>query len=68
MLSDIIQMRDRECALWDPRMFDKPVKKQVIDTNTGVLIPLVDHARKMVYLVGRVSLVLGKGKRESFHI
>lgn len=49
-------MRDREIAIWDPRNFTKPLKKQNIDTNTGVLMPVVDQARKIIYLVGRVSL------------
>lgn len=50
------KMRDRECALWDPRNFTKPIVKTSFDTNTGVLIPMVDQARKIVYLSGRVSL------------
>lgn len=49
------KMRDRECSLWDPRNFSQAVAKTNFDTNTGVLIPLVDHARKIVYLAGRVS-------------
>lgn len=54
-LKNLVQTRDREIALWDPRRFDKPLTKQILDTNTGVLMPLVDQARKMIYLVGRVS-------------
>lgn len=55
-ISRLTQMRDRECCLWDPRNFDEPLKTTRIDTNTGVLIPLVDHARKIVYLAGRVGV------------
>ena len=47
-------MRDREYALRDPRNLDKPIKVQRLDTGTGVLIPLVDNERKLVYLAGRV--------------
>ena len=52
------KMRDREAAIYDPRNFSKPITKSSFDTNTGVLIPLVDHARKIVYLSGRVCIII----------
>lgn len=49
--------RDREYSVYDQKNFAKPLRTQRVDTNTGTLHPLVDHARNIVYLVGKVSLV-----------
>lgn len=51
-------MRDREYSLYDPRQFTKPIKTQRLDSNTGILVPVVDPARSIVYLVGRGDMQL----------
>lgn len=45
--------RDREYALWDATS-GKALKTQRLDTNTGVLMPVADVERSIVYLAGRV--------------
>lgn len=40
----------------DPRHLEKPIKVQRLDTGTGVLVPLVDNERKIVYLAGKVRI------------
>ncbi|EGG00921.1 uncharacterized protein MELLADRAFT_92887 [Melampsora larici-populina 98AG31] len=48
------KLREREISLYDPRELSKgPLKSQTIDNSTGVLIPLIDPNRSMVYLSGR---------------
>lgn len=55
------KMRERECCVYDTRNFVKPVKTVKLDSNSGVLWPLVDQSRALVYLAGRVRLVLWMG-------
>ncbi|GAA6016484.1 hypothetical protein JCM11491_002336 [Sporobolomyces phaffii] len=50
--------RDREYSLFDGRMLGNPIKTQRVDTSTGVLMPLVDRERSIVYLVGRGDMSL----------
>lgn len=52
------KMRDREYSLYDPRQFTKPVKTQRLDSNTGILVPVVDAGRSIVYLAGRGDMQL----------
>lgn len=54
LTTGVSRMREREYALWDCRNLSREVKRQRIDSNTGVLIPLVDVERNIVYLAGRV--------------
>ena len=51
-------MRDREYSLFDPRQFTKPIKTQRLDSNTGILVPVADAARSIVYLAGRGDMQL----------
>ncbi|SPO37720.1 uncharacterized protein PSFLO_03196 [Pseudozyma flocculosa] len=44
-------MREREWAVWDPRALQSPLKRATIDNSTGVITPLVDHDRGLVYLL-----------------
>lgn len=53
------KMRDREYSLFDGRNLGKAIKSQRMDTNTGVLMPVVDVERSIVYLAGRVSTLQG---------
>ncbi|GAA5883524.1 hypothetical protein JCM16303_005463 [Sporobolomyces ruberrimus] len=50
--------RDREYSLFDGRMLGNAIKTQRVDTSTGVLMPLVDRERSIVYLVGRGDMSL----------
>ncbi|GAA5860495.1 hypothetical protein JCM1840_000276 [Sporobolomyces johnsonii] len=50
--------RDREYSLFDGRMLGNPIKTQRVDTNTGVLMPLVDESRNIVYMAGRGDMTL----------
>ncbi|GAA5943332.1 uncharacterized protein JCM15063_000767 [Sporobolomyces koalae] len=50
--------RDREYSLFDGRMLGNPIKTQRIDSSTGVIMPLVDSDRSIVYLVGRGDMSL----------
>ncbi|GAA5960040.1 hypothetical protein JCM3765_006144 [Sporobolomyces pararoseus] len=46
--------RDREYSLFDCRyLTGAPVKTHRVDSSTGVLVPLVDKERSIVYLAGR---------------
>ncbi|KAH9815446.1 hypothetical protein DFH28DRAFT_892988 [Melampsora americana] len=48
------KLREREISLYDPRELSRgPLKSQTIDNSTGVLMPLIDPNRSMVYLAGR---------------
>lgn len=50
------QTRGREAKLWDTRSPNDPVHTAVVDQGgggTGVLVPLVDAARRIAYLFGR---------------
>lgn len=51
-------MREREYAVWDPRVFDKPVKLGKLDVSTAVLNPVVDQDRQIVYFVGKGDTTL----------
>ncbi|GAA5911257.1 uncharacterized protein JCM6883_001960 [Sporobolomyces salmoneus] len=50
--------RDREYSLFDGRMLGTPIKTKRVDTGTGVLVPLVDGERGIVYLIGRGDMSL----------
>ncbi|BGP16134.1 hypothetical protein JCM10213v2_004128 [Rhodosporidiobolus nylandii] len=53
--------RDREYSLFDLRSTgpsSRPAKTQRLDTNTGVLQPLLDESRGIVYLAGRGDMTL----------
>ncbi|GJN89289.1 hypothetical protein Rhopal_002269-T1 [Rhodotorula paludigena] len=55
------RMREREYALFDLRNTSTSsgaLKMQRIDTNTGVLEPLLDRERGIVYLAGRGDMTL----------
>jgi coronin-7 len=51
------KMRDRELSLFDTRNAGSgsAIKTQRLDSNTGVLMPVVDQERNIVYMAGRVS-------------
>lgn len=51
------KMRDREYSLFDTRNVGSgsAIKTQRLDSNTGVLMPVVDQERNIVYLAGRVN-------------
>ncbi|KAN0064848.1 hypothetical protein ACQY0O_001905 [Thecaphora frezii] len=51
-------MREREWAIWDPRSLQQPVKRATIDVSTGVIAPLVDQDRGLVYLLGKGDATL----------
>ncbi|GAA5985798.1 hypothetical protein JCM5350_005287 [Sporobolomyces pararoseus] len=51
--------RDREYSVFDCRyLTGAPTKSQRVDSSTGVLMPLVDKERSIVYLVGRGDMSL----------
>ncbi|GAA5824548.1 hypothetical protein JCM5353_007239 [Sporobolomyces roseus] len=50
--------RDREYSLFDGRSLGNPIKTQRVDTSTGVLMPIVDQERGIVYLAGRGDMSL----------
>ncbi|GAA6062505.1 hypothetical protein JCM10212_006354 [Sporobolomyces blumeae] len=50
--------RDREYSLFDGRMLGNAIKTQRLDTSTGVLVPVVDRERGIVYLAGRGDMSL----------
>ncbi|GAA5861637.1 hypothetical protein JCM3774_002654 [Rhodotorula dairenensis] len=51
--------RDREYSVFDVRnLGNGPVKTQRVDTGTGVLVPLVDQSRGVVYLAGKGDMTL----------
>ncbi|GAA6027168.1 hypothetical protein JCM8097_002450 [Rhodosporidiobolus ruineniae] len=51
--------RDREYSLFDLRnLAGGAIKTQRVDTNTGVLQPVLDEARGIVYLAGRGDMTL----------
>lgn len=50
--------RDREYSLFEGRMLGNPIKTSRVDTSTGVLMPLVDKERSIVYLAGRGDMSL----------
>ncbi|KAM0787874.1 hypothetical protein ACM66B_003925 [Microbotryomycetes sp. NB124-2] len=52
------KMREREYSLYDTRKLTSPVKIQRVDTNMGVLMPVVDQDRNIVYLGGRGDMTL----------
>lgn len=54
----VSKMREREYALFDPRKVGGAVKRQRVDDGMGVLLPVVDRERGIVYLGGRVSIPL----------
>lgn len=47
-------MRNREYSLFDGRQLGSAIKTSRVDTGTGVLMPVVDPSRNIVYLAGRV--------------
>lgn len=51
--------RDREYSLFDIRSLSSgPTKTQRIDTGTGIITPLVDESRGIVYLAGKGDMTL----------
>ncbi|GAA5851099.1 hypothetical protein JCM8547_004132 [Rhodosporidiobolus lusitaniae] len=50
--------RDREYSLFDLRNLGGAIKTQRLDTNTGVLQPVLDESRGIVYLAGRGDMTL----------
>eukprot|EP01087_Luapelamoeba_hula_P012555 TRINITY_DN3504_c1_g1_i2.p1 TRINITY_DN3504_c1_g1~~TRINITY_DN3504_c1_g1_i2.p1 ORF type:complete len:959 (+),score=181.75 TRINITY_DN3504_c1_g1_i2:34-2910(+) len=47
------RMREREYAIWDVRDLSKPLKREVLDSSTGVVTPLYDNDARLVYLGGK---------------
>ncbi|KAK4048001.1 hypothetical protein OIV83_005035 [Microbotryomycetes sp. JL201] len=52
------RMREREYSLYDSRQLTTPVKTQRVDSNMGVLMPVVDQDRSIVYLAGRGDMTV----------
>lgn len=48
-------MRDREYSLFDIKNFSKAIRTNRIDSGTGVIMPIADVERGIVYFAGRVS-------------
>lgn len=44
---------DREVTVWDSRSMDSPVKRERIDSSTGMLIPLFDPDTGLLVLAGK---------------
>lgn len=49
-------MREREFAIWDSRDLAKPLKRETLDSSTGVVTPVFDNDTKILFLAGKVSL------------
>lgn len=54
-------MREREYSLVDIKL-GKVIKTQRVDTGMGVLMPVANKERSIVYLAGRVSPGLLQGR------
>ena len=52
------KQREREYSLFDCRSLGAPLKTNKVDTNLGVLLPVVDTSRSIVYLAGRGDMSL----------
>ncbi|KAK4053254.1 hypothetical protein OIO90_004028 [Microbotryomycetes sp. JL221] len=52
------KMREREYSLYDTRNPGIAVKTQRVDNNMGVLMPVVDSDRNIVYFAGRGDMTL----------
>ncbi|KAJ3127958.1 Coronin-like protein crn1 [Nowakowskiella sp. JEL0407] len=44
---------DRQVHIWDTRALDKPIKEELIDTSSGMLIPYFDGDTSVLYLAGK---------------
>jgi coronin-1B/1C/6 len=44
---------EREYAIWDPRSFAEPLARQVLDTQSGVVMPFYDPDSSILFLAGK---------------
>ncbi|GAA5897539.1 hypothetical protein JCM6882_003511 [Rhodosporidiobolus microsporus] len=59
LTTGVTRTRDREYSLFDLRNLSSgAIKTQRLDTNTGVLQPVLDESRGIVYLAGRGDMTL----------
>jgi len=47
------KMSDRQLFLWDTNNLSKPLKQNMLDTSSGVVMPFYDPDVKMLYLAGK---------------
>jgi coronin-2 len=45
---------DRQYAIWDQDNLSEPLKKETIDSSSGVLFPYYDHDTQIIFLAGKV--------------
>jgi len=48
---------DRQYAIWDQDNLSEPLKKETIDSSSGVLFPYYDHDTQIIFLAGKVFLI-----------
>eukprot|EP00033_Pygsuia_biforma_P000142 GCRY01000179.1.p1 GENE.GCRY01000179.1~~GCRY01000179.1.p1 ORF type:complete len:454 (-),score=108.09 GCRY01000179.1:30-1391(-) len=44
---------ERQMMLWDGTNWDKPLKEEVLDTSSGIIMPFYDDDTKLLYLAGK---------------
>lgn len=44
---------EREFCIWDPRNFSEPLTKQILDTQSGVIMPFYDPDTSLLFLAGK---------------
>jgi coronin-7 len=47
------RMRERQWFVWDARALDKPLKRNTIDSSTGVVTPHYDVDTRLLFLAGK---------------
>lgn len=50
------RISDRQLFIWDTKNMKEPIKQEVIDISSGVLMPFYDNDTKMLYLAGKVKI------------
>ncbi|KAK2713928.1 coronin-2B-like isoform X3 [Artemia franciscana] len=44
---------NREYALWSQQNLNEPLRRETIDSSSGVLFPFYDHDTRMIYVAGK---------------
>ena len=52
---------DRQYAVWDERRLAEPLRRENIDSSSGILYPFYDPDTRVLFLAGKVRGGRGRG-------
>ena len=56
MTTGFSQHSDRQIAIWKDADLREPIKREMIDSSSGILFPYFDYDTQVLYLAGKVGI------------